>query len=224
MSIHCIGKFTKLFGSLGHCLWSIEQTIKMQLDVEMKMPEHSHTSCVPQMNNPFVQKYYRPRSRGDNTFGSVRPPAHQSPLSRLVVSICLSILARSGRYWYLALPSTAKGPLKHSYTLKKHNRVYISRSIPNGWAFKMVVVPTGGAIAVDHAINVMMDWDTHTQIHNRHTHTLDEFKLVKTPPGRQGGCLFFWVYQCNVSKLMNLLRANLFISYECFDNRCSYTF
>ncbi len=79
--------------------------------------------------------------------------AHKAgEMIHLVVSIRPSILARSGRYWYLALPSTAKGPLKHSYTLK-HNRVCISRIIPNGWAFKMVGVPTGGAIAVDHAFN-----------------------------------------------------------------------
>ena len=37
-----------------------------------------------------------------------------------------------------------------SYTL----RVFISRSIQNGWAFKMVVVSTGCAIAVDHAFNI----------------------------------------------------------------------
>ncbi len=60
---------------------------------------------------------YRPRSRGDNTFGSVR------------VFVCLCVC------------------------LLKHHRVFISRSIQNGWAFKMVVVSTGCAIAVDHAFN-----------------------------------------------------------------------
>ncbi len=40
-----------------------------------------------------------------------------------------------------------------SYTLKIHHRVFISRSIENGGAFKMVVVPTGCAIAVDHPFN-----------------------------------------------------------------------
>ena len=40
-----------------------------------------------------------------------------------------------------------------SYTLKKHQRVVISWSIQNGWAFKMVVVSTGCAIAVGHAFN-----------------------------------------------------------------------
>ncbi len=44
-----------------------------------------------------------------------------------------------------------------SYTLKKSHRVYISRSIQNGWAFKMVVVLTGCAITVDHAFN-LTDW------------------------------------------------------------------
>ncbi len=39
-----------------------------------------------------------------------------------------------------------------SYTLKKI-RVLISRSIQNGWAFKMVVVLTGCTIAIDHAFN-----------------------------------------------------------------------
>ena len=33
-------------------------------------------------------------------------------------------------------------------------RVFISRSIQNGWAFKMVVVSTGCAIAVDYAFNL----------------------------------------------------------------------
>ena len=41
-----------------------------------------------------------------------------------------------------------------SYTLKKHHRVLISRSIQNGWAFKMVVVSTCCAIAADHAFNL----------------------------------------------------------------------
>ena len=40
-----------------------------------------------------------------------------------------------------------------SYTLK-NIIVLISRSIQNGWAFKMVAVSTGCAIAVDHAFNL----------------------------------------------------------------------
>ena len=48
-------------------------------------------------------------------------------------SVRPSVLARSGRYWYLALPSTAKGPVKHkSATLLKNIRECSSR------AFKMV--------------------------------------------------------------------------------------
>ncbi len=39
--------------------------------------------------------------------------------------------------------------------LENHHRVFISRSIQNGGAFKMVVVPTGWAIAVDHAFNYL---------------------------------------------------------------------
>ncbi len=62
---------------------------------------------------------YRPRSRGDNTFGSIRP------------SICPSVSVRSYEF--------------------------ISTSIQNGWAFKMVVVSTGCAIAVNHAFNYF-DW------------------------------------------------------------------
>ena len=42
---------------------------------------------------------------------------------------------------------------KVSYTLRKHHRVFISRCIQNGWAFKMIVVLWGCAIAVDHAFN-----------------------------------------------------------------------
>ena len=34
------------------------------------------------------------------------------------------------------------------------NTQVISRSIQNGWAFKMVVVSTGCAILVDHAFNL----------------------------------------------------------------------
>ncbi len=40
-----------------------------------------------------------------------------------------------------------------SYTLKKHHRVFISRSIQNGCAFKIVVVSTGCAIAVNNTFN-----------------------------------------------------------------------
>ncbi len=41
-----------------------------------------------------------------------------------------------------------------SYTLKIHYRVFISRSIQNGWAFKRVVVLTGCAIAIDNTFNI----------------------------------------------------------------------
>ena len=41
-----------------------------------------------------------------------------------------------------------------SYTLKKHCKAFISRSIQNGWVFKIVVISTGSAIAVDHAFNL----------------------------------------------------------------------
>ena len=69
--------------------------------------------------------YYRPRSRGDNTFGSVR------------LSVCVCVCPSS--------------------PVLKHHRVFISRSIQNGWALKMVVVSTGCAIAVDHAFNCVHD-------------------------------------------------------------------
>ncbi len=60
---------------------------------------------------------------------------------RLVASMCLCVCA-------------AKGPMKQkSATLLKHHRVLISRNIQNVWAFKMVVVSTRCAIAVDHAFN-----------------------------------------------------------------------
>ena len=72
-----------------------------------------------------VTHFYRPRSRGDNAFGSLR------------LFVCLSVCPSS----------------QVSYTLKKHHRVCISTSIQNGWAFKMVAVSTGCAIAVDHAFN-----------------------------------------------------------------------
>ena len=40
------------------------------------------------------------------------------------------------------------------FVCKKHQRVFFSRSIQNGWTFKIVVFSTGCAIAVDHAFNV----------------------------------------------------------------------
>ncbi len=53
---------------------------------------------------------------------------------RLVAYIHPSILARSGRYWYFGLPSTAKRPMKHkSATLLKDIRECSSQG-----AFKMV--------------------------------------------------------------------------------------
>ncbi len=81
--------------------------------------------------------YYRPRSRGDNAFGSV--------CLFVCLSVCLSELS--------CLNSKRSSETQVSYTLKKHHRVCISRSIQNGWAFKVVVVSTGCAIAVDHAFN-----------------------------------------------------------------------
>ena len=51
-----------------------------------------------------------------------------------MASIRPSVLARSGRYWYLPLPSTTKGPMKHkSATLLKN----IIECASQG-AFKMV--------------------------------------------------------------------------------------
>ena len=81
---------------------------------------------------------YRLRSRGNYTFGSVRPSVClsvcPSMLSRLVASIRPSVWAQSGQYWYLALPSTAKGPAKHkSATLLKNIRECSSQG-----AFNMV--------------------------------------------------------------------------------------
>ncbi len=68
--------------------------------------------------SPHILRY-RPRSRGDNAFGSVHPSVW---------------LARSGRYWYLALPSTAKGPVKHKLaTLLKNFIECASQGV-----FKMV--------------------------------------------------------------------------------------
>ncbi len=78
-------------------------------------------------------------------------------------SICLSVNTHTSfLYWcgvvdIGTLPSTAKSPVKHkSATLLTHRRVFISRSIQNGWAFKMVVVSTGCAITVDHAFNMKL--------------------------------------------------------------------
>ncbi len=74
---------------------------------------------------------YRPRSQGDNTFGSVRPSVRPS--------VC---------------PSVRPSETQVSYTLKKHHKVVIFRSIQNSWVFKMVAVSTGCAIAVDNAFNL----------------------------------------------------------------------
>ncbi len=54
-------------------------------------------------------------------------------IMRLVASVCLQLCPRS--------------------PVKKCQRVFISRSIQNGRAFKMVFVSTGCATAVDHAFN-----------------------------------------------------------------------
>ncbi len=99
-----------------------------------------HKSCI-------TFSRYRPRSRGDNTFGSVRPSVRPSvtkniiinheagEVIRLVASICTSVLARGvvdiGTW---LLPSTAKGPVKHkSATFLKNIRESSSQG-----AFKMV--------------------------------------------------------------------------------------
>ncbi len=81
--------------------------------------------------------------RGDNTFGSV----HSS--------------IRTGAEWSILVFGFAKYSKRSSetqvnYTLKEHHRVCIARSIQNGWVFKMVVVATGCAIAVDHAFNIIL--------------------------------------------------------------------
>ncbi len=45
-----------------------------------------------------------------------------------------------GRGQYLALQSTTKSPMKYkSGTLLKNHRAFISKSIQNGWVFRMVV-------------------------------------------------------------------------------------
>ncbi len=52
----------------------------------------------------------------DNTFGSISLSVRLS-----VGALTVFLLVLSGRYWYLALPSTAKGPVKHkSATLLKN--------------------------------------------------------------------------------------------------------
>ncbi len=81
--------------------------------------------------------YYRPRSRGDNMFGCIRPSVRPS--------LCQGSHAWSskchfstGVEWSIvvlgfALLSTAKSPVKHkSGTLLTHHRVLISRGIQNG--------------------------------------------------------------------------------------------
>ena len=59
-----------------------------------------------------------------------------------------------------------------SYILKKHHRVFILRSFQNGWAFKMVVVSTGCAIAVDHTFIL---W---SNCANSHQVNLDRLVMV----------------------------------------------
>ncbi len=55
----------------------------------------------------------------------------------------------TGAEWSILVLSFAKYSKRSSETqvsyntLKKHHRVFISRSIQIGWAFKMVVVSTG---------------------------------------------------------------------------------
>ncbi len=68
----------------------------------------------------------------------------------------------NGTEWSILVLSFAKYSKRSiepqvSYTLKKHPTFFISRSIQNGWAFKMVVVLKGCAIAVDHAFNYSLD-------------------------------------------------------------------
>ena len=63
-------------------------------------------------------------------------------IMRLVASVCLSVCL-----------SVRALLFEHKSALKSHHRVFISRSIQNRGALKMVVVPTGCAFAVDHAFN-----------------------------------------------------------------------
>ena len=64
---------------------------------------------------------------------------HQSALKDQTQDV-IYLLERSGRYWYLALPSTAKSPMEHTLgTLLKNHRVFISKGVKNGCAFKVVV-------------------------------------------------------------------------------------
>ena len=93
----------------------------------------NHTRC-----SFVIFSYYRPRSREDNTFGSVRPSI--CPSIRL--SVCTLLPAKY---------SKRSSETQVGYTLKIHQSVFITRSIRNGWAFKVVVVSTGCAITVDHA-------------------------------------------------------------------------
>ncbi len=74
---------------------------------------------------------------------------------RLVVSVCLFVCQRSP-VWTVSytLKVNCNKTDYYFYLLKKHQREFISRSIQNCWAFKIVVVSTGCAIAVDHAFNL----------------------------------------------------------------------
>ena len=79
------------------------------------------------------------------------------------MSVCPSMLSHLNRFstsaeWSILVLGFAKyfkrsSETQVSYTLKKHHRVFISRSVQNGWAFKLVDVSTGCAIAVDHTLN-----------------------------------------------------------------------
>ncbi len=77
---------------------------------------------------------YRPRSRGDNAFGSIRLSVCLSVCMSVCLYVCLFELSCLNRLTY-------------------NHRVFISRSIQNGWAFKIIFVSTCCAIAVDQAFN-----------------------------------------------------------------------
>ena len=93
---------------------------------------------------------YRLRSRGDNTFSlSVRLSVCLSVLSCLNRSVCLSVIKEHSR---------SKSCAQRSGAFNKSHRVFISRNIQIGWAFKIIVVSTGCAIGVDHAFNCLWSW------------------------------------------------------------------
>ncbi len=111
---------------------------------------------------PFISRisHYRPRSRGDNTLGSIRLSVGLSvrPFVRALTAEPLGGVYWRGVVdigtWLCQVQQKVQWNTSQLHFKKKHHRVYISWSIQNGWAFKMVVVSTCCAIAVDHAFNV----------------------------------------------------------------------